>query len=116
MDEVMRLPSIDALAYDGPNGPRRTVADMMPSKKADFGVDKWRYGPMRESMQAEGQQTPIHVFKAGKQAYGQRIPEELRGQLMAGNGHHRVAMLHDQGATHVMYTPHKQKSATDEDG
>lgn len=115
MNEVLKLPSIDALAYDGPAGPRHTVGDMLDSKKADFGIDKWHYGPMRESMQTEGQRTPIHIFTAGRKAYGVPIPEELRGQRMLGNGHHRVAMMHELGMDEVKYTGRKQRSGSAEE-
>lgn len=110
LDEVLKLPSVDGLDY----GP---VADVLPSKERDMqsGWEKDHYDRLRQRMADHGQETPVHIFTAGRRAYGSPIPRELRGQLMMGNGHHRVAMARQLGITDIAYTPDKQKSATEED-
>lgn len=116
IDDVLRLPSIDAIGELGHSDARAsgpTVADTLPWKRGEVQAQPERYKPLREAMERGDPVPPIHIFTGGRRNYGGPTPQEFRGQAIAGNGHHRVALAKELGWTDIPYSPRKRDSYSD---
>lgn len=121
IEDILGLPSVDSTMImesgvykEAING---TVDDALSMKYDDI-ADDTRYTDYLDRWRAHGQETPCHVFRASEEAlnrYNVTMLPELAGELVFGNGHHRVAMAILLGETEILVTEDYQESYTDED-
>lgn len=107
MEDILDLPSVDS---DGMSFGNIDPVHIVIEGKW---VDSPEYREISESMKAAGiNEVAIHVGLAEDvfPAYNLTCPEDLKGTLAMGNGHHRVKLCLALGFTGMMVTDNRDDS------
>lgn len=105
LDVVLDLPSVDAPIRDnGVTVGLDTVLSIVDRKRSDNNYNRDTF-PLDPTWQ---QKFPIHLFIASTSPnpyfYKDAFLEKYQGQLIMGNGHHRVTHLLDLGRKFVYFS------------
>jgi hypothetical protein len=108
IDEILLLPSVDSEGFY--DNELDSVKDVIDKKY----VNTPEYRELSRAMAKDGQTFPIHIADGEtiwhtytKDTYNpgaeRPCPQEYRGVLVMGNGHHRVKLAIELGWTEMQY-------------
>ena len=113
ISRAMRLPSVDMIDT-GHSRADQTVSASLGEKMHDVENDDYLQ-EVSNNIRKEGQTVPVHIGRAEDvmNAYhvGRNHPARslyTPDELMMGDGHHRLAMMHSQGMKTIKYTDSKK--------